>query len=433
MTSALTGFTVPQFSEFDPPVAGEGSLDPMGLGAISEKLSDKLVPDFRARMTRFRLMTAMAVGIIVCDDFESTRAADGVTTPQIAFEWIVLEAFARSSKSALRGVPGMQKARAVVGRRDRLSANSYLKGPSVFGFHGVYKPLAKTLDIVTSSLTAGSQQTALVSMWEREANLPGFVDETAGTDGGELRRDLRNALRRSFESSRCDVAPTGRTVGTLAQALDPDGPGAGERSLLRGLSEARHPLRSELARLLEPSLDDETLTESDVISEIVRASSPALRETINAVIAYENFARYLDTCFRTVCHVSYSLGTTPLKADALKHDPTFVRAAGNLPALHKRAFETLSATTGTVEFDARFTGFADEHTPADLAQLVLNHHGAIQASKPPLGKRPWFEPYKNGWLVRPGYEERTRPSLDGPFIHPIRINALRRFLRDTAV
>ena len=35
-----TGFSPPELSAFDPPVEGEGSIDPMGLAAISDRLAD---------------------------------------------------------------------------------------------------------------------------------------------------------------------------------------------------------------------------------------------------------------------------------------------------------------------------------------------------------------------------------------------------------
>ena len=50
------------------------------------------------------------------------------------------------------GVPGSQKASAVVKRGQRLSAATYLKGPSVFGFNGVYKPFAIDAAIVGTDL-----------------------------------------------------------------------------------------------------------------------------------------------------------------------------------------------------------------------------------------------------------------------------------------
>jgi hypothetical protein len=40
----LTGFSLPELSAFDPPVEGEGSIDPMGLAAISDQLADLSCP-----------------------------------------------------------------------------------------------------------------------------------------------------------------------------------------------------------------------------------------------------------------------------------------------------------------------------------------------------------------------------------------------------
>ena len=54
----VAGFTLPELSEFDPPIAGEGSIDPMGLATISEHLADLLFPGITNRMNR----VAFAVG-----------------------------------------------------------------------------------------------------------------------------------------------------------------------------------------------------------------------------------------------------------------------------------------------------------------------------------------------------------------------------------
>src|SRR4051794_23464919 len=134
----VAGLTLPELSEYDPPVAGEGSLDPMGLAAISDRLADRLVPGLRARMQRIRFVTAIAVGAMACETLIDEIPTDGISTPSICFEWLVIESFVRrlSAQQIPRGVPGSQKARGVVNRGQRLSAATYLKGPSVFGFNG---------------------------------------------------------------------------------------------------------------------------------------------------------------------------------------------------------------------------------------------------------------------------------------------------------
>ena len=65
-------------------------------------------------------------------------------------------------------------------------------------------------------------------------------------------------------------------------------------------------------------------------------------------------------------------------------------------------------------------------------ELLLEHHERVQAGKPPQGKRPWFEPLRNGWVVRASLRHgRATPTRAG-FVHPVRVAALRRFLEDTA-
>ncbi len=155
----LTGFSLPELSAFDPPVEGEGSLDPMGLGRHLGPLGQPSCPRLRARMRRVRFVTAIAVGALACETLAEEIAADGISTPSICFEWLVVEAFVRrlpGGQGFPLGVPGSFKARAVVARSQRLSAATYLKGPSVFGFHGVYKPFAVDSDVVGSGLEPGA-------------------------------------------------------------------------------------------------------------------------------------------------------------------------------------------------------------------------------------------------------------------------------------
>ena len=57
----LAGFALPELTAWDPGFTGEGSLDPMGLAAISDRLAERLIPGVRARMQSIRFVTAMAV------------------------------------------------------------------------------------------------------------------------------------------------------------------------------------------------------------------------------------------------------------------------------------------------------------------------------------------------------------------------------------
>ncbi|HEU4476591.1 MAG TPA: hypothetical protein VFR71_07860, partial [Methyloceanibacter sp.] len=137
----------------DPLVTGEGALDPLGLAMIGDRLADQILPGLRARMSRPRFVTALAVSAAVCDGLEDRFAADGITPAYLVFEWLVVEAFVRESdEEATRRIPGIQKARDVQSSGDAMCARTYLKTPTVFGFHGVYKPLARHLNLVDDEL-----------------------------------------------------------------------------------------------------------------------------------------------------------------------------------------------------------------------------------------------------------------------------------------
>ncbi len=219
----LAGFTLPELSAYDPPVAGEGSIDPMGLAAISDRLADRLVPGLRSRMQRVRFVTAMAVGAMACETLADELPGDGISTPAICFEWLVLEGFVRRlpAHEIPVGVPGSQKARVVVNRGQRLSAATYLKGPSVFGFNGVYKPFSVDAGIVGTDLAPGPRCADLVRAWEAEQGFVGFTDSVPGTDGARLRSHLRDGVRAATREGRCTTNPGGWLFGRLAASLRP--------------------------------------------------------------------------------------------------------------------------------------------------------------------------------------------------------------------
>src|SRR5690606_39537802 len=80
-------------------------------------------------------------------------AVDGVVARYQVCEWHVVEGVVRiaeklDQRDAIRGVPGQMKARAAMHRNVPLAAATYLKVPSVFGFHGVYRRLADAVGVL---------------------------------------------------------------------------------------------------------------------------------------------------------------------------------------------------------------------------------------------------------------------------------------------
>jgi len=429
----LTGLSFPAVSAFDPPAAGEGSIDPMGLATISDRLADLLVPGLRARMSRVRFVTATAVGSLACEPLADEQPADGISTPAICFEWLVVEAFVRGLNvhGFPQGIPGSQKARGVIGRSQRLSASTYLKGPTVFGFNGVYKPFAVDSGVVGSVLEPGIRCAELVRRWERDQGFDGFTDEVPGSDGGRLRVQIRDEVRAALRSGHCATSPGSWLFGRLANSLRPDSLGSGERGALRALLiDSEHDTRAELASRISDL--DPTLSEAQLLDAVRAKCSTSLGLIIDAVVAYERFAALVDAVFRTLCSVSHSFGAQPLTASRVRDHHMIVRCATELPDRYRQAADRIAGVAPDVGLEQRLGEFAIGRTPAELFELVLTHHEQVQAVKPPNGKRGWFEPLRDGWVVRGAYGSAEQPQLGPWFVHPVRVAPLLRFVQDTA-
>jgi hypothetical protein len=48
-----------------------------------------------------------------------------------------------------------------------MRASAYLRTPGVFGYHGVYKPLARHLGIVDDDMRLGDAGYALLKAWQK--------------------------------------------------------------------------------------------------------------------------------------------------------------------------------------------------------------------------------------------------------------------------
>ena len=174
---------VPLLSEYDPAERSEGSIDPLGTYAITDALAVRLVPGVRERQSVPRFLTSMAVSRAVCEGFGTeVAAADDVSEPWQVFEWYVVEGLVRtlSEESELRGVPGRETARSALDDGVSLSADRYLKTPSVFGFHGIYRILARDLGVEQAGFLREFGY-RLLTTWVEEQGLPGFYGAGAGT------------------------------------------------------------------------------------------------------------------------------------------------------------------------------------------------------------------------------------------------------------
>jgi hypothetical protein len=429
----MNGLVLPAVSTYDPLEGGEGSLDPMGLAAMSDRLADLLVPGLRARMRSARFVTAMAVGSLACEPLADRTPADGVSTPAICFEWLVLEAFVRRIGNAMpTGVPGSLKTRNILVQGGRLSAATYLKSPGVFGFNGVYKPFAIESRVVEPGLEPGPRAAEVVRAWEADQGLDGFVDQVPGSDGDRLRQWIHDEVDRALREGRCVTSSGSHVFGELARTLHPGAAGRNERRALRSLltgPSAQH-TRAELARLLL-TVAGQGSDEAYLLAAVRPQCSPELGALVDAVVAYEQLAAMIDAAFRTLCTISYSIGDQPMTVMLARESPTLLRCAAEVPALYRTAVERIGPVAPARELEERLGEFAIRRTAGELVELLLDHHQRTQQRKPPNGKLPWFEPYRDGWVVRLAYGAAEPPEIDGQFIHPVRVDTLHRFMKET--
>ncbi len=173
-------------------------------------------------------------------------------------------------------------------------------------------------------------------------------------------------------------------------------------------------------------------SEAELLDAVRPSCSPALGSIVDAVVAYERFAALVDVAFRTLCAVSHAMGAQPLTPASVDQHEMIVHCARELPDHYRRAAEQMTAIAAESDLEQRLGEFAIPRSPGELVELLIEHHEWIQAAKPPQGKRPWFEPFRNGWVVRSPYGTPEQPQLGPWFVHPVRVAALRRFVEDTA-
>ena len=154
-------------------------------------------------------------------------------------------------------MPGIETARAVHGRKKHLDTMAYLKGPKVFGFHGVYKRLAIALGIVDSNLGLAENGDRLLRTWEREQELPGFADDLKQLVEGQFLRNLQKEVLRTLEKARVVTSLGSHLWGRLVKSLRPDRVGKREGKLVfRLLTSPTEPFRKETMRFLDQNESD---------------------------------------------------------------------------------------------------------------------------------------------------------------------------------
>jgi hypothetical protein len=427
--------TFPFLTSYDPPGSSEGTLDPLGLYQIADQLAVQLVPAVRERMLRIRFLTAMAVGAYIIeeiDDDPSKRDA----SPYLVWEWLVVEALTREmgGDSSFWGVPGMLMAKRALEQHGYLDARSYLKNPRIFGFTGVYKRLAVQLGLVDINLTPGPNSQSLLDAWARDLGLSG------ATEARQSIARWSSAVRRSLKEIPPRAKPGwGKDEwARLAVAFNPGTCRGREKRFMRDL------LTTEGDRRLGalPSIwrlqgeFDEAGFREEQLHDRLQEQEPGYRPLLDAIRAYEAFARSLQDAFDVLKAEASQLDAKGFAVPGIASDADFRRC---VKKLHER-FEVALHALSDVDnlglslknlFDERFGAFAEPMDAGSCAIKLCTHHEAVQQGKSAEGKRPWFDRIGPDRIyIRRAYRKPRQKIQPGSYVHGYRGNPIRRFYSD---
>jgi hypothetical protein len=432
--------TLPILTLSDPSTSGEGALDPLGLATLGDRLADQMLPGLRARMHRPRFLTAIAVAAQVCQGIEDKIAADHTTPAHIVFEWLLVEAFVRAAdRSDTIGTPGVLKAQAVRDSGEPMRASAYLRIPGVFGYHGVYKPLARHLGIVDDDMRLGDAGYVLLKNWQAEQGLLGFLPTTSGSGTGTAMRDaLRSAVEDALREGCTTRSSQWKGWTLLASHLVPAKIGTAESEVLHRLMlDPRAETRGEVFRILEDGVTPDEMPEARVIQDIlIRRAAVDLKRTLQAIVAYETACTLLEHAFQWIQYLSSKAGARAITASDFASAVDVQRISAAIPGALRRAEDAVAPLSWLVQKELAQTtkAFDSVKTAEDLFEAILSHHHEIQQAKKPDGKRDWFERAPDGsTFVRVPYRVAKAPEASDRWNRPYRVNTVRSFLSDLKV
>jgi len=405
-----------------------------------DRLADAIWPDYTIRMQRLRFLTAIAVMSMVCEPFRDKFASDEVSPANQVFEWYVVEAHARMAKtlgSDIRGLPGSEKARSSLAAGLPLSADRYLKTPSVFGFHGIYKRLARGVGIVDEDLYLGEEGYRLLMAWEQDQGFEGFADHARKTGPGpDARARWQDAVRQGLGSASTTRGGGWQGWRELAESLRLDGISQRERKALRAIlaQEGRGHQAEFLGLLDRVEIRDSWQgpeRERAFLTDLSSRCSAGLRESLRAILEYEVVTRHLDDAWRLLLFLSTQLSPTPLTPRAFADKLPSAREPRVLVEKIDRAANAIIEAHAQLQFDELTRPFLGVTTGTDIFHALLERHEQVQRRKPPHGKRPWIErSASDAVVVRVPYRVYEPPSYEDEFVDPYRTVACIHLLDD---
>jgi len=429
---------MPYRSLADPEVQGEGSIDPLGLAKLADRLGDWILPGMTARMWRPRFLTAIAVSSIVVEPFEDELGKDGISPPWLVLEWYYVEAIAGMEyveEGALRRVPGIDKARRALRDKVPMNADRYLKTPKVFGFHGVYKRLARHVHIVDDRLMVEENGIRLLKVWEEEQGIPGFSDQQNGNVAKTL-RSLREALTDALKKGQTERQTGWPGASFFVDHLSPHQIGPREREFLWGLllDQEAEPRGEMFTLMTDPEIRRQFADEADeraFLRQVRNRASEGLQRRIDAIEAYEEFCRPIQEAWDHLRHMSTVNQSAGVTAGDMAAEARVSILTSNLQRAIESGREVLGETLVSQDFDNVAQAFETVRSGEELFHTLWSRHVTVQKEKPPEGKRPWFEAAADGRLIiRSPYRMAEAPPPQERFVHPYRASAVASFVND---
>jgi hypothetical protein len=421
-------------------VSAEGSIDPLGTYAIADALAVRLIPGVRERQQHPRFLTAIAVSHILCDDYGEVVARDEVSEPWQVFEWYMVEGLVRTEpvKSRLRGLAGQDKANSALRDNVPLSAKRYLKTPTVFGFHGIYRALARDIELERAARLSETGY-RLATTWEDEQGLTGFVGSRFGP-GSDIKRNLRDAVQDGLKNGATARSASWQGWAFFRDHVGIYSVGSKEAKVIaEALLEPSSGFRREvLSFLISPKgrqlwaeLSEDGRGSERAFHAALRASSTEpLRELLNAIETYEHFCRLLEDAFAE-CLAELSRPQRRVRPKELARLSTVKTAARSLSELYPTVRDHLTPYGEAVRFVQHFGEVAIRLAPDDWVMKLFEHHSRIQLSKPPAGKAPWLDSFDDGtFMVRSGYVRSQFPGSTSEYVHAYRTASLWSFALD---
>lgn len=425
---------LPFLSQFDPPEQAEGSLDPLGLYSIADALGVRLAPGVRERQSKPRYLTLALVGMVACGE-ELLAAGENKRLPAwLVYEWLVVESLVRQLRGSLQGLPGRDKVLATLDAGDVVCMRTYLKTPTVFGFHGIYRVLgvkAGLFDVEGHSLDQGNR---VLAAWQSDQGLVGF--SSGHGPGHEFRRAIERAVRSGLEAGHMKD-PGAQLRALIAKHLGPWEPGPKESEALWAALTQNDALRGEYARLLS-SQPGQVAWQTSGGSEAAfqewlmpRASLP-MRQLLKTIRTFERLARLLTDAFDEVRY-RMTQERAPVDTSWLGQGKALRQANEECPSAYEEAVDDLGEIDPglRVRAERAFAWVGEAGSPTSFAANLLEHHGKVQKAKPPNGKRAWFDTFGDGRVaIRPAYTVAEFVAQPGIYVQAYRTKPIWSFACD---